>query len=122
MYMTPIEIKEIKESMLIAEDKIPVRITTRSEEWATFLKKIPRGQALKTTRKELGVTASSIKTTIDRLIKHEQIPPTYYVRQHKAKDGADKIYIVNSAHPITKRKRSTSKKETEQPKYYQVIK
>jgi DNA-binding MarR family transcriptional regulator len=108
-YVTPIQIKEIKESMLIAEDKIPVRMTTRSEEWATFLKKIPQGQALATTRKELGVTASSIKSTIDRLIKNGQITPTYYIRQHKAKDGADKIYIVNSIHTLTKRKRSTTK-------------
>ena len=94
--MTPIQLKEIKESMLVAEDKIPVRITTRSEEWATFLKKIPKGQALATSRKELGVTASSMKSTIDRLIKNGQIPPTYYIRQHTAKDGTDKIYIVNS--------------------------
>jgi hypothetical protein len=111
--VTPIQIKEIKETMLIAEDKIPLRVTTRSEEWANFLKKIPHGQALVTTRKELGVTASSIKTTVDRLIKNGQLSPTYYIRQHKSKDGIDKIYIVNSNQNVTKHKRTLSKnKET----------
>jgi DNA-binding MarR family transcriptional regulator len=105
--MAPIKIKE--PTNFIAEDKIPVRITSRSEEWVLFLKKIPKGQALATTREELGVTASSVKTTIDRLINKGQISPTYFVRQHKSKDGADKIYIVNSTHTITKRKRSTAK-------------
>lgn len=92
------------------EDKVPVRITTRSEEWASFLKKIPQGKAFETSRKELGVTASSIKSTIDRLMTTGQLPSTYYIRQHKAKDGTDKIYIVNSAHIIVKRKRRSTDK------------
>lgn len=103
IHMAPIEIKE---PVFIPEEKIPVRITRKAEEWTAFLKKIPKGQALSTTRKEIGVTASSLKTTLDRLIKNGYLPSNYYVRQHTMKDGTEKIYIVNSAHPVVKRKRS----------------
>jgi hypothetical protein len=48
--MSPLEIKEPK---FIPEEKVPVRVTTKSEEWIAFLMKIPKGQALETTRKEL---------------------------------------------------------------------
>ena len=74
----------------------------------TFLNKIPKGQALKTTREELGVTASSLKTTIDRLIERGQIPPYFYVRQHKSR-GKEIIYIVHSTRKVVRRRRSKPK-------------
>lgn len=109
----PIEIKEPK---FIAEEKVPVRITTRSEEWVAFLSKIPKGQALETTRKELGVTASSLKATVTRLIERGQIPQNYYIRQHKKRGADEKIYIINSAHKVVRRKRRTSKEEATESK------
>lgn len=110
--MTPIEIKE---PVFIPEDKVPIRMTTRAEEWITFLKKIPKGQALATTRKELGVSASSLKVTIDRLVRNGQIPSNFYLRQHRTKDGNEKIFIINSSHSIARHKRSRpQKKEAEE--------
>ena len=99
----------IKEPVFMPEDEVPMRITTRSEEWIEFLEKIPTGQALVTTRKELGVTASSLKSTINRLIKNGRIPSNYYVRTHKTSDDTAQIYIINSVRSQQKRKRSTPK-------------
>ena len=99
--------KTIKEPVFVAEEKIPIRITTKSEEWLNFLKKIPRGQALQTTRDEIGVTASSLSQTIDRLVDRGDLPSNYYVRQHVTKDGEHRIYIINSLSP---HKRQVAKK------------
>ena len=104
MHMAPLEIKE---PTFIAEDKIPMKVSNRAEEWIAFLKKIPRGQALVTTRKELGVTVSSMKITIDRLTRKGQLPPTYYVRQRTTKEGTV-VYIVNSNRALRKHKKAES--------------
>lgn len=106
--MSPLKMKEPEPSGLISEDKIPIRITTKSEEWVAFLTKIPKGQAFKTNREELGVTASSLKSTVARLIERGQLPPYFYVRQHK-KQGEEIIYIVHSARKVVRRRKSKSK-------------
>lgn len=102
---------EIRQPTFVPEDKVPVRITRRSEEWAAFLKTIPKGQALVTTRQELGVSASSLKVTMDRLMEKGLIPPTYYLRQHKTREGKVEMYIVNSLHKAVRRKKRTSKED-----------
>lgn len=102
--MSPLDIKE---PVFIAEDKIPMKTSNKAEEWLIFLKKIPRGQALVTTRKELGVTVSSLKITIDRLTKKGLLPPTYYIRQRRTKEGTQ-FYVVNSARVVRKARKAES--------------
>lgn len=84
------------ELKFISEDALPVKMKRRSLEWLKLLKKIPEGQAMVTSPKELGVSGSSIKIMVARLRRTGQLSSNYYVTQRTMGDKTT-IYIVHSA-------------------------
>lgn len=81
---------------MIGEEEIPGRVRRRTAQWLRLLKKIPRGKAMVTSEKELGVKASSVKLIVDRYVKNNLLPKGYNVIT-RTTGGALTIYIVNSA-------------------------
>lgn len=47
---------------MVDEDKIPIKLSRKREQWLEILRNIPRGKALIATEKELGVSASSVRS------------------------------------------------------------
>ncbi len=85
-----------KELKFIPEEELPGKVKKKSGEWLRFLTKIPKGQALVVSEKELGVKAASLKSMVNRLVRNRALPPTYYVTQ-RTTDDKTTIYVVNSA-------------------------
>jgi len=80
----------------IGVDQIPRKRAKRTEEWLVLLKKIPKGKAWVTTEKELGVSAVSVKTIVNRYVRNGLIPKGYKVMQRTV-DGKLTIYILNES-------------------------
>lgn len=82
---------------LIAEDELPIKVKRKSAEWLRFFIQIPEGKALVATEKELGVTGTSVKAMVARLIQRKQLPSTFYVSQRTGDDNKVTLYIVHAA-------------------------
>ncbi len=81
---------------LIDEDKLPVKIKKRTDEWVKLLLKIPKGKAWVVTEKDIPTSADNIKTMVTRLTSKGLIPKSFRVVQ-RTKEGKTTLYIINSA-------------------------
>ncbi len=81
---------------LVDEDKIPVAVSKKAEEWVKMLKQIPRGKAWVTTDKELGIQAGSMHSIVYKYVKMGLLPNTYRVVR-RTKGDTTIIYIINTA-------------------------
>jgi hypothetical protein len=85
-----------EEMRLIDEDKIPVAVSKKAQEWVKILKKIPRGKVWVTSDKELGVSAGSMHTVVYKYVKMGLLPNTYRVVRRSMPDGTTKIFVINT--------------------------
>ena len=85
-----------EEMRLIDEDKIPVAVSKKAQEWIRILKRIPRGKVWVTSDKELGVSAGSMHTIVYKYVKMGLLPNTYRVVR-RTKGDTTLIYIINTA-------------------------
>lgn len=81
---------------LVDEDKVPTVTKTRSQEWLKLFKSIPKGKAIVTNEKDLGVKVAHLYNVLRQLIKDGELTPNYKVSQRKKGDVVY-VYIINSA-------------------------
>ncbi|MCP8309178.1 MAG: hypothetical protein H3Z54_10890 [archaeon] len=80
----------------IPEDKVPTRIKKKGQEWLKLFRSIPKGQALVLSEDEIGVQASTVKTTVARFKKLGDLPSGYRVVQ-RTMGNKVMVYVINSA-------------------------
>lgn len=85
-----------QEMKLIDEQAIPGKVHRKTEQWLNQLKDIPAGKAWAVTEDDLGVTPTSLKITVRRLVEKKLLPKTYRVMQRTV-NGKLILYVVNSA-------------------------
>lgn len=93
----PKEIIGIKKYKLVSEDELPTRLRKSSQQWVETLESIPKGQAIETTREDLGLHEVSVRNIIRKLKDAKLLDENYYVTTRE-QGGVRKIYIVHSAH------------------------
>jgi hypothetical protein len=79
----------------IEESAVPGRSNRKAEEWVALFKKIPKGKAWVISEKDLGVSATSVKTVVNRYMKDGRLPKEYAVRQ-RSKGDSITVYIIHS--------------------------
>jgi hypothetical protein len=75
-------------------DKLPVRLSRKTEQWVNLLRSIPKGKALISTEAELGVKSSTLVSIISDYTGKNLIPKGYRVSRRTTSNGVD-VYILH---------------------------
>lgn len=81
---------------LIDEDKVPVKIKKKRQEWIRLLHQVPRGKAWVIDEKVTGLKAGNVKAMVSRLVREGDVPDTFKVVQ-RTRGNTTTIFVINSA-------------------------
>jgi hypothetical protein len=81
---------------IIPIEAMPVRRAKKTEYWLKVFKSIPKGSALVSSEKELGVKAGTIKSMIYDYVKKGWISTGYHVVRRATPEGVQ-VFIVHDA-------------------------
>lgn len=84
-----------KEDAVIDVQKVPVTLRRSSREWLDFLRRIEDGRAYKTTPKELGTSASNLRSIVAHYVKKGDLRGYRVVQRQGRKKREVIVYIVH---------------------------
>lgn len=82
---------------VISEEKVPVKLRSKSQLWLKLLQNLPEKQAIEGLEDELGIKGSSMKIMVARFKKSGLLTGNYYVTQRTDADGKRIVYVVHSS-------------------------
>lgn len=77
-------------------DKLPVRLSRKTEQWVSLLKSIPKGKALISTEADMGVKTSTLTSILKEYAERGLISKGYRVSRRTTNSGVE-VYILHEA-------------------------